>query len=355
MPVKAGLLLFFSALAFGQGWGAGDAKRLWLQGRFPEAEEQLARLRDLDRHSPWGEDSTLVFEAEFETERGRLGQAAALIKETKKRVRLGNEPIVERRRARLLLAAGRFAEAWQAALGRRKWDGKDVRTLKLGVPMDLVTLGEVLLARGEFAAPIPVFEKAKRGAKNDGWFAVEWFRAQNGTAIAHLSLGSLQTASDAAALALSQAEREWGAASIPAMDALDTIGLVRLSESKPDEADAALSRSRAWREDVYGMTHPKVAGSYLHAAMLAAARKDSAGATRLAAHAIQIERALAVGPNGRWALALLSAAETLAAVGRSGDAKACFKSADPVLERELGPAAPRLAAFRNQHRDLVVE
>jgi tetratricopeptide (TPR) repeat protein len=199
-----------------------------------------------------------------------------------------------------------------------------------------------------------VFEKARdRAEKPDSGFGFEWLQAENGIALANLGLGRVEEASQVADRTLAAAVREWGMASIPATDTLDVLGLVRLAHSRLAEAEAALSQSRARRERIFGKNHPRVAASYLHAALLSLARADNASALRSVRRALNIERELAVaGPNGRWAMTLLAGAEILAKVGQIGDAKECYENAIPVLEQELGPHVPRLEEARKRYAAL---
>ena len=352
MPVKAALQFLFCASALAQGWGRNEMMSPWLEGRDIEAEQRFVLM--MKQSPPEMQDMLLLWHADFDIEYGRFGRAAALITQASKAAGYGEGMFSERRLARLRCATGRFAEAWRIALEGHQWDGRDVRKLKVSSPMQLVTLGEVLLARGEFSEAIAVLEKARGKAKNvqdlDGF---EWVRAQNGIAIANLGVGSVQTASEVAEFALSEAEREWGPASIPAVDVVDTIGLIRLFQSRLDEAEDLFSRSRIRREAIYGTRHPKTGESYRHAALLSAARKDSARAVSLITQGLDVERALAAVPNGRWALALLSGAELFAGTGRVEDAAGWYEEAIPVLELELGPGAPRLANARKQQSALA--
>ena len=347
MWVKVALVLFVSCLSsVAQGFGRREAMRPWLQGRFPEAEREFALREAQLPRSGW----LLLCEAEFEIERARYGRAAALVKRARDFMTADTEGSAERRLARVMLSVGRFSEAWHLALEGRRWDGKDVQTLKGMYPMDLVTIGEVCLARGEFSKAIAVLESGRdRAKKVSSLYGVEWVRAQDDIAVADLSLGRAQAASQAATLALSAAESEWGLRSIPAMDALDTLGLVQLSESRFRDAETSLSQSRVWREALYGTQHPKVAASYLHASLLSAGQMDSDGALRLMRRGLEIEKSLAVsGPNGRWALAVLSGAELFSQTGQIDSARDCYENAVPVLERELGPDAPRLKDARQR-------
>jgi tetratricopeptide (TPR) repeat protein len=344
--VKLGWLLSVCSLCLlAQGWGRREAMRPWLQAKFSEAEQTFAELR-----SP-AFPQAFLWEAEFETERARFGQAAALIKEAKRVETTDSRGLSEHRLARLNLSVGRFAEAQQTALNGRKWDGADVRKLAVNSAMDLVTIGEVFLAKGRFPEAKAILSKALNAAKNvssiDG---LEWVRAQNDIAVADLNLGLLPAALQDAELALSAAERQWGAASIPAMDVQDTLGLVRLHETRFGDAEILLSQSRLRREALYGKSHPKVAASYLHAALLSAAQNHIGEAVRLTRISLEIENSLAAGSfNGRRALVLLSAAEVFQAAGQNQDADDCYRSALPVLEKELGTDVPRVMEARKGH------
>ncbi len=323
--------------------------RPWAQGRFAEAEQEFARMKDTLPQMP----QLLLWEADFNIERARFGVAASLINEAKRIGTPDTADLADKRLARLFLCIGRFAEAQKIAMGGRQWDGRDIRRLKVSSAAHLVTLGEVFLARGSFLQALTILEKARDRAKNvsslDG---LEWIRAQNDIAVANLGLGSVQAASQVVSLALSEAEREWGAGSLPAVDTLDATGCVRLAESKFQAAEVLFSRSRASRAALYGAEHPKLADSYMHAALLSAAQRDYAGAVRLADRSLEIEEVFTVGPNGRLALALLSEAEILAKAGQLGEAKTCYERAIPVLERELGTDAPRLESSRRRLADL---
>ena len=148
------------------------------------------------------------------------------------------------------------------------------------------------------------------------------------------------------------AEREWGAGSIPALDSLDALGLVQISQGEFQGAQDSLLRSRKWREELYGPDHPKVADSYIHCALFCAAQGQPDDAVRLLERGLQIQKAISAGPNGRWALAMLTGAEIYAKAGRLDKATECYESAIPVLERELGADAPRLEIARKRYDDL---
>lgn len=295
----------------------------------------------------------LLWEAEFEIERAEFGPAAGLIKRAKEIGTSDSAGLPERRLARLYLAVGRLADAQALALEGRRWDGKDTANLNLAAAMDFVTLGEISLDKGNIATGVALLLRAISKAKNasslDG---VEWTRAQADLAIAYVSQNSLQSASQAADSALSAASREWGSNSIPAMDALDTLGLVQMAEHDFQNAEISLARSRSWRETVYQSNHPKVAESYQHAALLYTAQDQMPNALQFVRRGLEIEKALIGGPNGRWALALLPAAEIFAKAGQYGDARTCYESAIPILEPELGHDAPRLESARGQRAKL---
>jgi tetratricopeptide (TPR) repeat protein len=154
---------------------------------------------------------TLLWEADFEIERDRFSQAGALIKEAQSIGTVDSNlfQLPERRQARLLFATGRFAEAQKIALEGCRWDGKTVAKLKIRAAMNLVTLGEVVLARGDFATAISILEKASAKSRNvsslDG---LDWIRSRNDIAIAENGLGSIQAALEAAK-ASAAAELEW--------------------------------------------------------------------------------------------------------------------------------------------------
>ena len=282
-----------------------------------------------------------LWEAEFEIERGRFGRAAALINEAKSLRTADSDELPERRQALLLMSVGRFAEAYKTALEGYRWDGRDARKLKVGAAMDLVVLGEITLEEGRFSDAIGILEKARDRAKNTSSLdGLEWVRAQNDIAVANVGLGATQAALVVAESALSAAETEWGMNSIPATDLIDTIGLIQGYQSDFKNAAISLAQSRIWRETTYGQSHPKVASSYMHAAVLSAAQTNNADALRFATHALEIEQSFAVGPNGRFALALLSGAEIFERIGETEKAKTCYQSALPVLERELGLDTP---------------
>jgi len=185
---------------------------------------------------------TLLWEAEFEIERARFGQAAALIKEAQNNGTADSNSLrlPEKRLARLLFSVGRFADAQKTALDGRRWDGKDAAKLKGAAAMNLVTLGEIAFAKGDIATAISIWDKASAKSRNTSSLdGLEWIRAQ------------------------------------------------------------------------------------------------------------------AIGPNGKLALALLSGAEIYARTGQVGEATACYASAIPVLERELGRDAPRLEIARRRYSELL--
>ena len=337
-----------------QGWGHRQAMLPWVQGRFAEAVENFNRMRP--SVAPLMGEQFLEWEAEFEIERGRYGVAAALLREAKK-VRTGDAQfeMVEKRQARLYWTVGQFADAEKTALNGRKWNGKDIQKLKISAPMSLVTIGEVYLARGKNAEGVTILAEAcKRSKKDWSLNALEWIRAQDDIAVAALRTGQMAAAVESAEQAFTTAGHEWGATSIPAMDALDTIGLVRIAESKFQEADAALSLSRKFRETLYGPEHPKVADSYLHAGLLNMAQRANDAAIQFATQSLQIQKAASVGgPNGRWALALVAASAIFVEAGHADDAKECYRDALPVLERELGTDAPAFEAARMKYKQLM--
>jgi tetratricopeptide (TPR) repeat protein len=136
------------------------------------------------------------------------------------------------------------------------------------------------------------------------------------------------------------------------MDLLDTLGLIQMSKGDFSGAEASLTRSRSQREALYRTDHPKIADSYLHAALLSAAQGRKDDAHRLVQRGLEIENALVTGPDGRWALSLLAGAEIYTKIGQFDQAKSCYASAIPVLERELGPDAPRVEIARRRYTAL---
>jgi tetratricopeptide (TPR) repeat protein len=345
--VKAGLIFICCVCALAQGWGRREARQPWLTGRFAEAEQEFAQRQKIDPRP-----HLFLWEADYEIERARYGRAAALIKDAKKYGTSDSDGLPEKRQARLLLAVGQFLEAQKEALAGRKWDGKDVTKLRVSSVIDLVTLGEIALARGDFAKAIPILEKARNGSKNvSALFGDEWIRANDDIAVADIGLGSTGAAILVSALALSAAEREWGADSIPATDSRDALGLAQISQGDFKNAEMSLNLSRSRREALYG-DNPKTAESYIHAALLCSAQDQLGNAVRLLERGLEIQKAIAAGPNGRWALALLAGAEIYTKAGRKAEATDCYASAIPVLERELGPDAPRLEIARKHYNEL---
>jgi hypothetical protein len=350
----AAVLLVLGASVWAQGWGYREAMLPWVQGRFIDAGRNFTQMRPV--MAPPMSEFFLAWEAEFEIERGRFGTAASLLREAKKvRSYYSDSPeTLPKRFARLYFSAGQFAEAERAALNGHKWDGKEIRALKVKAPMSLVTIGEVYLARGVDTPAAALFAEASKNAKKtwslDG---LEWIRAQIDLATLNLRTGQVAIAAHAAELAFATASQEWGAQSIPAMDALDMIGVVRTAESKFSDAETALSQSRAFRERLYGSEHPKVADSYLHVALLRNAQHDQGAAVQLATRSAEIQKAASAGgPNGRLALTLLAASEIFATAAHINDAKECYRNAIPVLEAELGHNAPTVEAARKRRHDL---
>jgi len=336
VKLAAALLLSFAAMA--QSLSRTDAMRPWLEGRFAEAERAFARSRSnsLQRYLFW--------EAEFEIERGRFGQAAALIEEGKHEA---DRESYNRRRARLLLSIGRYAEAEKLSLAGSRWDRNNPGKLNLPSPMEFVNLGEVMLAKGDFSTALPILTKGgQRARKSSSFWGTEWVRAQNGVALAQLALGSVQEALKTIMPALASAEAEWGAKSVPAMDLLDTLGVVQTAAADYDMAGTSLQLSCLRRQELYRPDHPKLVASYMHAARLYSLQKKSDEALRILQHALELDKLYAVGPNGRLALNLLDAAEIYASAGRIEDATSCYASALPILEGELGANAPRVANAR---------
>jgi tetratricopeptide (TPR) repeat protein len=333
--VKAGLIFICCACALAQGWGRREARQPWLTGKFAEAEQKFAQMQSVMPGAV-----LYLWEADYEIERARYGRAAAFIKDAKKYGTSDDDALPEKRQARLLLAVGQFLAAQKEALAGRKWDGKDVTKLKVSSVMDLVTLGEIALARGDFAVALSILEKARDRSKNvSDLFGDEWIRADDDISIADIGLGSTGAAIQVSALALSAAEREWGTDSIPATDSRDALGLAQVAQGDFKDAEMSLNISRSRREALYG-DNPKTAESYIHAALLCSAQNQLGDAVRLLERGLEIQKAVGAGPNGRWALALLAGAAD------------CYTSAIPVLERELGPDAPRLGIARKRYNEL---
>jgi tetratricopeptide (TPR) repeat protein len=345
--VKAGLIFICCFCALAQGWGRRESRQPWLTGRFAEAERKFAQMQSVMPGA-----LLYLWEADYEIERARYGRAAAFIKDAKKYGTSDDDGLPEKRQARLLLAGGQFLAAQKEALAGRKWDGKDVTKLKVSSVMDLVTLGEVALAKGDLAMAISIFEKAGDRSKNaSSVFGDEWIRANDDIAIADIGLGSAGAAFQASTLALAAAEREWGADSIPATDSRDALGLAQISQGDFKNAEKSLDISRSRREALYG-DNPKTAESYIHAALLCSAQDQLGDAVRLLERGLKIQKAIGAGPNGRWALALLAGAEIYTKAGRRAEAIDCYANAIPVLERELGPDAPRLEIARKRYNEL---
>jgi len=338
----------------GQGFGQREMLQLWMQGRFAEAELNFGKVEP--GTIPTLREYFLSWRADYEIERARYGLAAALLEEAKQ-FRTPNsesQQLLEKRLARLYSSAGRFADAEKMALKGHPWNGADVRKLSLSSDMNLVTLGEVYLARGKFVQAIQILERASAEAKKS-WKtdSPEWIRAQNDIAVASLGLGQTLAASQAASQALATAQQEWGPAGVPTLDSLDTIGLVRVYESKFQDAAEYLSQSLRMRESLYGDQHPKVGASYRHAALLSAAQMDNDNAVRLMTRGLQIEKSLAVGgPDARWALSLLEGADLFARTGRVDEVRQYYRTAIPILEPELGVDAPRLEDARKRAASL---
>jgi tetratricopeptide (TPR) repeat protein len=346
MPMKTAVIVLFAVTASAQGWGRREAMRPWLQGRFEDAAQMFARMRSALPNVP----QQLIWEAEFDIERGTFSTAAALLKQARDSETFDSAGLAERRLARLSFSIGRFADAQRIALEGRRWDGKNTDVLKRYSAMALVTLGEVALARGEPAIAASILglarDKAKNASSIDG---LEWARSQIDLALAQHALGSPQVALQTATAALVGSEREWGPSSLPVADALDAIGTIQIALSDFSSAESSLARSRARREVIYGSEHPKVAQSYLHLAHLRAAQHEMAEALTLTRRAVQIETAAGSGPNGRLALTLLDGAELLGGAGDVQEAKNWYESAVPVLEKELGPDSPRLSEARKRN------
>ena len=313
---------------------------LWLRGRFADTASLLRQL--LQSRQPVNVPQTWI--AEFEMERGNYGVAGEILRS----IDNGSSPVA-RRKARLSLAVGNYAAAIKFALEGAKWDGKTVRKLNVALPIRYVSVGEYCLARGDYAVAVEVFAKAQRQARSDApKSAREWNRAEVGTALAYLGSGQPEPAKKAAASALEAAEALWGTDSIPALDAVDALGLSELALGRHAEAAEALGQSLHVRRKLYGADHPKVVASLLHGALVYAhlGRKDDA--LSFLSTALQTERGLAVAPNGRWAMELLDAAEIYTLCGKPEEALTCLRNALPVLEPALGADAPRLTEARQR-------
>jgi tetratricopeptide (TPR) repeat protein len=351
--VKFACLLAFisTSLGFAQGWGTVEARRPWLQGNFLQAQQKFLQMRA----EVGDEDFILVLEAEMEIERAQFGPALALLRYAKDVQRESSTRVWFSRRALLLLSAGSFAEAKTDALKEHPWNGTDIRKLKISLPGSLIVLAEVYLAQGRDADAVPILEKALERAKNSSsYFGLEWSRARNDMAIALLHLGKPQEAFETAIEALAASQRTWGPDSIPAMDLSDTLGSIRLAQQQFTDAENLFTRSRKWRETIYGTRHPKVAASYLHEAQLSAAQGNTSEAIRLASLGLEIERSFAVGAvNGRFALALVTGAEVFSQTGNDNDARDCYQGALPILEKELGAEAPRVQKARKHYQELL--
>ena len=66
--------------------------------------------------------------------------------------------------ARLYLAVGQYSKAEQTALQGTRWKNEDVKRLDLS-EINLVTLGEVYLAKGKYPLAIEILERAKLKAR----------------------------------------------------------------------------------------------------------------------------------------------------------------------------------------------
>jgi tetratricopeptide (TPR) repeat protein len=339
------LLLLLRLTGHAQGWGRSEAIRPWLQGHFNEAEQQFVQARSLYA----GPDLPVVlWQAEFAIDAGRFKAASALLKEAS-----DYQHLKERREALLSFALGRYIDAFQKSLENHRWDRKDVSKLKVHSPISLTVLGQITFSAGDYTTALALFEKALHEAKRpDGLFALEWIKSENGIALTELQSNSPAEAAKAALSAVEAAQRQWGPSSIPAIDVLDTIGLVRMRESNWTEADLALTKSREWREKVYGTVHPKVAESYLHAAQLHAAQNDFEKAIPDLKRAIQIEKSLFLGPNGRSGVLFSEGAEIFIKAGQGAQGRELYDLAVPLIEREFPSDSPMLVLARKRQAAL---
>jgi hypothetical protein len=148
--------------------------RPWLQGRFSEAEQEFAQMSAVVPISPGMPTAPsyapvlLLWRAEFEIERARFGPAAALIREAQRAGTTDTLSFPDSYLARLYLSVGRFAEAKKLAMGQLRWDGRDIAKLKAVSAMDLVTVGEIALHRGDTGMAISILEKGKTGPGKTG-------------------------------------------------------------------------------------------------------------------------------------------------------------------------------------------
>ena len=348
--MKLALVLLLSAPLWAQRWGREQALRPWLEGRFTDAEMAFARMRG----APWMNASSYLWEAEFETDRGRFRAAAVLLAEARRLS--GSGETLWRRQALLQLASGQIHEAERTALHGLKWDGKNAEKLGSLDAIFLAVLGEVEMAKGENALALSIFEKARRKARNvSTYYGLEWCRAQTGMAIASIRLGSAEKGRELAAEALAAAGREWGPDSVPATDAQDALALAQVALKDLQGAEQSIWLSWSRREAFYDIEHPKVVQSFLRGAMLRARQDQRAEALLFLRRGLEIEKSMSVGPNARWAGTLLDAAEIYARLGADKEAMECYDGAIPVLESEFGPDIPRLVEARQRRAKLKPE
>jgi tetratricopeptide (TPR) repeat protein len=183
-----------------------------------------------------------------------------------------------------------------------------------------------------------IFEKAAQRAKRTPDPDLdEWIRAVNGLARCSLATGSPADALAFGERALEIADKRWGRGSIPALDTLDTLGMVDLAQSKLDDAERLFGQILKAREAMYGPEHVKVAESYMHAALCRSAKRDHAGAIEFGTRALDMYQHIFGGTNAHAVLALVPMAKTYAAAGRAEDAKKCLVNAASGVERIFGP------------------
>ena len=323
--------------ALSQGLTREVAFTPWLQGD----RESTRQILSVAVRDPLFGSFARRLAAEFATEGGSYPEARALLTQAKK----GGDPpeLLNRREARLRAALGDFTGAEKAALWGHRWDGTNIKRLKVNNILSLNALGEVYAARGFHEMAIAIWQKSLKASRSE--WAPEWSEAKVLIALSRLALNDLSGARANAEEALDFCRKKWGDFGPRTIDAKDALGLILAAQGELDQAETLIAFAFEHRQYLYGGNHAKVAASHLHVARLMAARKQYEKALEFSTQALKIMEVALPGANVRTAFALVEAAEIDDAAGKSAEAREKLETAARLMALFLGENAPSVRAL----------